>query len=91
MACYVDRKTMTINDSLLAEYLSVLSDIRDFRQYQQRVLKRAMCLYISKPLNLLRDNRIPCGKDIDFLSGTTDSTTSRSPSDNDKIRRREKS
>lgn len=67
---------MPMIDSLLSEYLSVLSDIRDFRQYQHRILSRAVRLYISNPRNLIRDARIiwSIGKDIDFITGATDPT-----------------
>ena len=65
-----------MNDTLLAEYLYVLSDIRDFRQYQHAVLSRCMRLYVANPINLFRDFRIiwDTGKDIDFLAGTTHQT-----------------
>ena len=65
-----------MNDTLLAEYLYVLSDIRDFRQYQHAVLNRCMRLYAANPLNLIRDFRVvwDTGKDIDFLAGKTHPT-----------------
>lgn len=63
-----------MNDSLLAEYLYVLSDIRDYRQYQDRVVKRATLLHFSNLKNFVRDYRAQWStlKDIDFFYGTND-------------------
>lgn len=65
-----------MNDTLLTEYISVISDIRDFRQFQHTVLSRCMRLYVANPINLIRDFRViwDTGKDIDFLAGTTHKT-----------------
>jgi hypothetical protein len=65
-----------MNYTILADYFSVLSDIREFRQYQHRVVNRAMRLYVLNPINIIRDYRViwSPGKDIDFLVGTTDPT-----------------